>query len=472
LKGTRPATRLLRGVLLLGLLLANGARGFVPRAPAQVRTGAQSVPEATVGVTEEPVARRREQDPPLAVAPSDGPSTPPPPHEGGHGPGGSGGPHGGPSGHSGGPSTITLGDAMPEGPLRFANTLSARPLTQASSLARSARSFRYLGRVGGVAFGAVASPKAGTSLIGVRYDPTADDGRRLVAKVRVHDGPPVEVRTTVPDWVLVPTARFAATDQDAAFTLFGEVVDAARGEEVTARGGRILNYHAAFQNTLLGLRLFQADVLILYPQSADLPKGDGRYLLGSGETAPDVAANRSRLRTLHQELTKQGDFPFRSYVIGDYLQKVVFSVNKGELVLAGAPYWHCWTVKPMRDAERERVMSEARATALSTLKREPAQGKHQTNADAEKRFNELLDDTLSRRLLQLMPDYSRKLSDRIRALDGVNPAVYGALTSTMRLSAFFRYFRKKAPASYEAFVKSLEQVSDGPTLQTPTTMGR
>jgi hypothetical protein len=306
-------------------------------------------------------------------------------------------------------------------------------------------------------------------MVGLRYDAAAVDGRRLVASVRVAGSKPRDARATVPDWILVPTARFAATDQDAAFTLFGEVLDAVRGEQVTEAGGRLLNYHDAFKNTLLGLRLFQSDVLILYPQSADLPKGDGRYLLGHGELAPDVIANRSRIRSIQQEFATTG-FPFRSYVIGDYQQKVVFAEVNGDLALTGSPYWHCWRVRDLGELELDQALKQARDKAKRKLLGEVNQGKYPSSDERQQRYDELVDDDLSQRLVVMMPEFSRKLSDRIRQLAGVNPAVYDALTSTMRLAAFFRHAKKKDPAGYATFVQSMQGVAVGPELQTPTTL--
>ena len=67
-----------------------------------------------------------------------------------------------------------------------------------------------------------------------------------------------------------------------------------------------------------------------------------------------------------------------------------------------------------------------------------------------------------------MPDYSRKLSDKIRQSGGINPAVYDSLRRTLRYAAFFRHVKQRDAAMYAEFVKSLAGLTPSPSVQTPT----
>ncbi len=118
------------------------------------------------------------------------------------------------------------------------------------------------------------------------YEPDRADGQRLSVSL---DGR--NLVAAFHDWCLVPLVHYADSDDRACFTFFGHLLDADMEEQVRERGGKIVNYHRAFQNTLLGLRLMQIDLLLMYPDCAELPQQDGRYILGAGESPPDVAAN-------------------------------------------------------------------------------------------------------------------------------------------------------------------------------------
>jgi hypothetical protein len=168
-------------------------------------------------------------------------------------------------------------------------------LDNTTPLGRGGRSLGFLSGVGGVAFGATANLDPGVEISALTYDLTAVDGERLRVTLHSTDGTTQVAVSPIADWLLVPVARFASGSQDAAFTLFGQ----ASTEEETARqraaGNDILNYHPMFADTLVGLRLMHADILILYGGAAELPTLDGTTVLGSGEQPGDVESNTNAL---------------------------------------------------------------------------------------------------------------------------------------------------------------------------------
>jgi hypothetical protein len=149
------------------------------------------------------------------------------------------------------------------------------------TLAPTRASFtRFAVRVGGVAFTTTASSGDGSRILGIRYEPSAPDGTRLVLDLLGTNGKQVAAALPAMDWVALPLARFVDTGAHGAVTLFGSLKDPA--EEAKYRSGReamIANYHAEVKDTLVGLRLLQADMTLIENQTDDIFKDNGRYLL-------------------------------------------------------------------------------------------------------------------------------------------------------------------------------------------------
>ena len=87
----------------------------------------------------------------------------------------------------------------------------------------------------------------------------------------------------LPDWQLIPIAKYADDNEyNACVSLFGPKPTLSKYDII---------YHKAFKNTLLGLRLFQMDILLKDLDSFwDIPQLGGQVILGTGEvraTEPD-----------------------------------------------------------------------------------------------------------------------------------------------------------------------------------------
>jgi hypothetical protein len=375
----------------------------------------------------------------------------------------------------------------------------------------------YAASVGGVAFSGIAVPNITVDSVRLAYDGAQPDGSRL--KLILNGS---NLTAPVYDWEMVPIAHFADSKSDSCFTLFGSLVDKTRERQVLATGGRILNYHPAFFNTLLGLRMFQLDLLIEAEALPGLPRGrDGQYLLGAGEKVPNVAATERAAVAVSDSVTHieaSLRMKFRSYVVSDYHQKVAFGPKGDELAVTGDPYYYCWRYtsdKPDYDAQAveqstvatlEIQMAAARSSAgpafqdrdwLVSRVREGL-----TRYEAGYRFYDagtVVDllklpdsdrpamlrrystDSLKRLLVDLqsgmesyqvefMENYSDQLSGRTELLSAMNPAVWDAGTAVMRYSALFRYYKQKDPGGWVRFLKSIENVPVNPKAQTPTVM--
>jgi hypothetical protein len=367
---------------------------------------------------------------------------------------------------------------------------AAVALDELTPLSSGLKSVTFMSSVGGVAFGRVAQGPATLTEIRVQYLPDRPDGQRLW----VHMWMPGGVQTVLApiyDWQLVPIARFAASEQHACFTLFGDLKDRDDAKARRGRGEKIMNYHPAFADSLLGLRLMQSDIQILYPDACDLPADGGRYILGAGEAVPNPLENYHALSDLKELIEsldrKDGNRPFRSYIICDEGRVVNYSAGTGRLVLTGDPIWYCWRWKDDSAAQAKnrsandvankranrRLRDEYEAEARS-LRDEELERKYSSEY-RHRRFLELHREVYEQEMgseLEVMPAYSAALSRDIRELNGINPAVYDALVTTMRYAAFFRDLRRRDRAGFDQLLRDLEKAVVAPSVETPTVMVR
>lgn len=384
--------------------------------------------------------------------------------------------------------TFSNSGARPR-PIALERSLSMRTSARAKAstvdtMSDSVASYGFLGSVGGVAFGGVAEGEEGWKAVGLQYEASRVDGNRLVVRLK---SPKRELRVNLPvcDWAFVPVARFAATDDVACFTLFGQLEDAAEQARRTQGKGRVLGYHTAFRDTLLGLRLMQADLLILDPSACDLPSERGRYILGPKEQQllpggrPDLVKSRDAFRAVGAILAS-APAPFQSYVVCDEGRAIRFRVQGKELQITGDPYWYCWR---SRISDQKTLVDLQKAAFQSArAKWEPEWNRelNQIGAKAfdlkwpqERRQAELqtfVDRSISANVIQRMPELSDKVSDAVRDQGGINPVVYSALQSTMRLSALFRHVRRDDAEGYGKFVESLRKARLVPEVTTPDFM--
>jgi hypothetical protein len=377
------------------------------------------------------------------------------------------------------------------------STLSAPSLKTTTPLRSSVRSFRFVGKVGGVAFDAVAQPEPGLTVksLGLNYDPAEPDGGRL--KVIINSKPVV---ADIYDWELIPIARYAASNSTSCFTLFGELEDKEKAKELRLKGDRILNYDEAFKDTLLGFRLFQLDVLVLHEEfGADLPKVNGQYLLGAGEHAPDLSKARDLMREyfasregLQRRAESDEDgFPtnFQSYVICDQNVDLRFGVVDSQLALTGAPFYYFWKEERTdQTAMLNRAMLEAARKAgligpkdtVAKLEAKHKAAKERSDAVFLNALNKALEAVKQqfqsgalddRRRVTYLDNFSREHLVLAAKLAEANPAVWRAGEKTMRYSAFFRYCKKGFPAAWKKFTGQLQKADPPvPSVTTPTVM--
>lgn len=307
------------------------------------------------------------------------------------------------------------------GKYRFTSGQPSGPLQYSLASSGGLGSYGFVSGVGGVAFNVVAVPSAALKEKGVvpHYAKEMTDGHRL--RVLVGDE---AVEAALPDWMLVPIVKYADSPFDACVSLFGLNTNDTVYDIV---------YHESFRNTLLGLRLLQADMLLFdIEETWRLPQRNGIVVLGFGETAPRGLDQRNA-EIIESALS---DGSFQSWVMTDQNEEVLFSVRGGHLELTGAPYYYFWTSN-VEAVQAEQARLEAQALELLRAGRVADHNRIVEKANAlEPAVKEV------RSLTQ-------KLKGARRALQQFNPPVYDAATQTMRYSAFLSLCEEPKPRNVE-----------------------
>lgn len=394
--------------------------------------------------------------------------------------------------------------------------LPAPPLNQNITNPAGVPSSGGLGGVGGVSFDKVAHPATDLQILTIdfSFDPLQPDGNRFQLEIN-------NQKVTAPlfDWMLIPIARYANSGHNSCFTYFGQLSDRVAEEFILENEGHILNYHPDFFNTLLGSRLGDIDLLLMYQFVIEPPKQNGRFILGAGEATPDLTGNKIgyfALQTRVNEAISLTGQSYRSYLISDYNQDIAFTVNQDTLKIAGSPYYYCWRYvydKPSFNQDKKASEVEAQTYTQIAEKINKGQTKRQavidflleSSGEYEVEFDfisagtvvdlinlpevgnqrrELLEKYTTESLLHALIDlranmafytveFLEKLSDRISKptlFNSANPLVWNATVQTLRYSAFFRYLKKHYPAKWNSFITSINDVKVEPAINTPTVL--
>lgn len=404
-----------------------------------------------------------------------------------------------------------------QGPVSH-SSLPAPDLCVAEPMGGGDPSPAFVSSVGGVSFDQTARPGDELTInsIELGYSSSARDGERL--QLRINSD---KVICSLPDWLLLPVAKYADTRYYSCFTLFGSLHDKQKEEEVLDKGGRVMNYHPAFRNTLLGLRLYYLDILLLYPHVIYLPRDDaGRTLLGYGETEIDgyqCGRAFNQFADFLNNLQSEIGYPHRSWIITDYSRHIDIRVEDNCLQLTGEPYYFFWRfkndksdyneikeenrIREMLQAEKQEYVQNGQSerqwvfsklvSSLNRYEKDYPLAFHgtveeilQLQTDAQKlEFLELYDhDSLYDNLLipllvymdahqvEHLRQYSKAVSDRTDLIHGINPLVWDAATATMRYAAFFRYCKSANRTNWDHFIQQIDSVSFGPAAETPTVL--
>lgn len=298
------------------------------------------------------------------------------------------------------PNSISIGSYS------FDYSFPSRPLRVESA---SLTSPQFVTQVGGVSFNATAAPieaLSGNAVL-LLYNSAREDGNRLQVKIgnQLYD-------SLLPDWQLIPIAKYANSEYSACVSLFGENTNDSAYHIV---------YHPAFNNTLLGLRLMQADIMFFdLGEFWQLPALNGETILGEGESYPDSSAWTAAANKISEAF---GSDYFRSWILTDEGLGINISVTEnnqgGEYIsLGNRPYYYFWK------------LDGSRVVPVSSL--------------------------------------TERIRTTLPYVQEYNPAVYSAVVNTMRFSALFRYVKQTNPDSWRSFSDQVSTLTPRPYVDTPT----
>jgi hypothetical protein len=303
-----------------------------------------------------------------------------------------------------------------------------------------------------------------------------------------------ELYPELPDWQLLPIVRFANSSYQGAFS-FGDP----RSRDAQFK------YHPAFLDNLLGLRLLQANLVLIYPELlGEIPKNKiGNELLAASEEGLMPPPNSSEYRTLLSEI-KKNPFNYGSYILTDRDLRLFFDIDGDDLSFSDNPYYYFLenTVVPVKEnapkADLEPYYAEIEMHAKTFLKdkytpdlnpRTNLKGLLKTLADNKQNevFNpyalhyinealERLNATQNQSNEKPANTTQQATNNRTSSFKGnwvrlklYNPAVYSAVENISHWAAFFRYVRLSNPDNWTAFLKKVENITvNAPSVRTPT----
>jgi len=257
-------------------------------------------------------------------------------------------------------------------------------------------------------------------------------------------------------------------------------------------------YHDAFENTLLGLRLLQADIMLINVEEYHtLPRHSGNDIIyGHGEE-PLVETNIFNLiRVQNFMINNIGEFNSWIFTDKDKILAVDNIINEAAFD-EELPYYFFWktgiswnaeisaridsmSIKYKEDLNRplgefiwnssdlkDRDTLALNDPKLKLLKLQKVVDNYHMdlNATIDRALNNSI---TSRRLIEAKEVNNQAINFVYPVLRLLNPAVYRASENTMKFSALFRYVKEQNPTQWLKFMDKIKEVRVEPAIVTPT----
>jgi hypothetical protein len=300
----------------------------------------------------------------------------------------------------------------------------------------------------------------------------------------------------LPDWQLLPIVDFANSPYQGVLAL----------SEKNQNQEAQIKYHPAFLDNLLGLRLLQANLLLVNPElMGEIPKDEeGNAILAISEEGQMPPSNPGAYQSLFGDL-KKNHINYDFYVLTDRNLYVSFDIDGNDLVFSDNPYYYFSqsnvtpTVQNDFQKELEPYYIEIELNAKKFLSEKYTPNLNpRTNLEgllrvlSENKQNEIfnpyalqyINDSVNKLQaaltrseqkeetdanFQTMDDLTYSLKINWTLLKQYNPLVYSAVENTSHWAAFFRHVRLSNPSNWAAFLKKLENVEmNAPLVHTPT----
>jgi hypothetical protein len=284
-------------------------------------------------------------------------------------------------------------------------------------------SYPVASRTGGVLFQSVAIPATGFEgmPVSIEYRPERPDGQRLAVTIGN-----TALTADIYDWMLIPTARFAATEYTACMTLFGFPVTDEEVELYLDDNMFLVEFHPDFTNTLIGMNLFFVDSMLV-----DLNINRMRLITntlsgiipGYNDISVDEKESTVRAAYIRNLLLRNWD-GWDNYIYTDYGTDIRYGIADGKLVFTGYPSYL---------------------------------------------FMQVDENTETVRVSETINSLIRLNIQRVRA---INPVIYRAAEQTSQWAAFFRMVKEQYPQVWESFIAQISGVQTDVQIETPRSWRR
>jgi hypothetical protein len=257
-------------------------------------------------------------------------------------------------------------------------------------------------------------------------------------------------RPFIPDWRLKPIALFADSPYTAAVSLFGEGPEQERYFYI--------QFHDALKDTLLGLRLLQADILLIDPTELwDLPLVGGRKIIGLGEKEPNKTTSLEALQSIKNLIEKE---KYQSWVLTDIGDGRIETIGN-ELKIITVPYYHFWIMR--HKGTGLNIFEIQECDQLERLKR------ILKNVTLPERCNTLLTTDVKEEDLEVMPvsELISSIKNAWPTLQRVNEPVYTSVSQMSQFAALFRTVKATNSTGWAEFLKAVRIIRVTPEVQTP-----
>lgn len=330
------------------------------------------------------------------------------------------------------------------------------------------RSFRFVGRVGGVNFEGIVD-LSGVSTVDIDYVATNPDGRRAIVNI---DG----AKFTIPlyDWQLKPIAEYADSPYTAVVSIFGQGPNLEKF--------RYIDYHPAFEDTHIGMRLLQADILLMDPITfSEAPSEDGKKVYMAGEARErSLQARLSTALLIHEFLSTD---KFQAWVLTDTDVEPVFDEENGVLKVDLTPYYYFWRLNSFDNSasvDKYNSLVEKVRPLLNAF-----EVAHQRNDVGRlQELTEILEPKLAEiealrdKIEMFEPEVievanlTNKFREKYDVVRNSAPFIYHAVELTAQYAAFFRGVKAVDPVDWSDFVQELSEEIFLEPVETPNQFAR
>jgi hypothetical protein len=356
---------------------------------------------------------------------------------------------------------------------------SSSGVLQAAMLSSQGISHKFATGVGGIAFAGVAYPDISLKdkIVEISYDASQPDGARLIVSVAGNIYKP-----TIPDWQLIPILKYADSKYNACVSLFGSKANKQFYDII---------YHPALNNTLLGLRLLQADILLFdLNEFWKLPTFANKIILGYGEDEKPVSQRElvDTAVSISQVLSTNQNNQAKSWILTDHALDVKFKIEDGNIRFSNFPYYYFWNdnineynndLRIRRDnynklvtnlddlARKYNALLRNRQISIGEAK-EAIKILQSQRAEINNKRSEF--EKLIKNGPRVYPvaNLTNALKSQRTNFEKYNPIVYSAVENTMYFSDFFRYIKIHNSKSWSKIQTQIKNARIEPSIVTPT----